>query len=157
MWPKISFDILKSKGTLLYFIEHTSCGTSLALIFAQLRCVGMNFLAGGLSFARVAECKRTNFPADRNTSLYAQNMLITPDPVYLVPVVEVGEIFTFAPPLPYLWSMCRPSGYLIQMNSCLPEQLLSGNWITDEENMQLLPEQLTTHNFLCMCTMLIVK
>ena len=102
MWPKISFDILKSKGTLLYFIEHTSCGTSLTLIFAQLRCEGTNFLAGGLSFARVAECKRTNFPADRNTSLYAQNMLITPDPVYLVPVVEVGEIFTFAPPLPYL-------------------------------------------------------
>ena len=33
--------------------------------------------------------------------------------------------------------------FLVQMSSCLPDQLLPGNWITSEE-YQLLPEELVT-------------
>ena len=53
------------------------------------------------------------------------------------------EIFTFAPPLSYLWSsvqcmlnahLLSPSDYFMQMNNCLPKQFLPGNWIMDDEN-----------------------
>ena len=48
-----------------------------------------------------------------------------------------GERFLFLPPaLPYLLSSAHAAQLMIfkQMNSCLPEQLLPGNWITGEEN-----------------------
>ena len=47
-----------------------------------------------------------------------------------------GKKFFFAPPLLYLWSSACAVHLLFseQMNSCLPEQLLPGNWITGEEN-----------------------
>ena len=53
----------------------------------------------------------------------------------IVPVLE-GKILNFfpSPSLSLTQCTCRSSDYLIQMNSCLPEQLLCGNLITNEEN-----------------------
>ena len=47
-----------------------------------------------------------------------------------------GEKWTFAPPLPYLWSIACAAHLiiLIRINSFLPKQLLPENWITNEEN-----------------------
>ena len=50
----------------------------------------------------------------------------------------------------------------VQINSCLPEQLFRGNWVTDEENScylnSLVPGALGNGPFffLCTCTMLIL-
>ena len=58
--------------------------------------------------------------------------------------------FLFAPPLPHLLSSARAARPIIftHVNSCLPEQLLPGKWITDEENScylnSLLPSNLVT-------------
>ena len=64
-----------------------------------------------------------------------QNKSISPGLVYLVLFVGGGGS-PFSPPLPYIWSSAHAAHLLVsvQMNSCLPEQLLSGNWINAEEN-----------------------
>ena len=59
----------------------------------------------------------------RKTLLPAQNMLITPGPVYLVPFVVTGDfLFCPSPSLKCTWS---PPDYFMQMNSCLPKQLIA--------------------------------
>ena len=57
-------------------------------------------------------------------------------------------IVPFTPPLP-IFDLVHPGAahliILVQLNSCLPEQLLPGNWITVKEN-SCLPEQLLPCN-----------
>ena len=81
--------------------------------------------------------------------LPAQNILITPGPVYLWSIVKC-------------LCLCSPSDQFKQMNSCLLEQLLPSNWSNDEENScylnRLLPVTLVlVYNFLSLCTMLILS
>ena len=65
-------------------------------------------------------------------------MSITPGSVYLETFVE-GKIKMFTLPFPIfdlvhvLYCSSDPIQYIL-MNICLPEQLLPGNWTTDEEN-----------------------
>ena len=65
----------------------------------------------------------------RKTPLPAQNVSITPGPVYLVPFVGGNLNFCSS----HIFDLVHQI-ILIQMNSCLPEQRFPGNWITDVEN-----------------------
>ena len=95
-----------------------------------------------------------------NPSLPAQNMSITTGPVYLYSTYCGGGNFHFCPfPIFDLQCTRSSSDFFIQINSCLPNSFLPGNWITVEYNScypnSLLPVSLIpVHTFLCTYTML---
>ena len=83
--------------------------------------------------------RKSNIIVKRNaqeTPLPVQGKTITPGLNYLVLFFWGGGGSSFAPPLSYLWSSARAAHLIVsvQMNYCLPSQLLPNKWITDEEN-----------------------
>ena len=78
---------------------------------------------------------REMFVKRRETPLPAQTRRLPQ--VSVIPSTVCGEEnLLLPPPLTHLWSSARAAHLLVsvQMNSCIPELLLPGNWKTDKEN-----------------------